>query len=101
MSVEELIQSFDSFAQRVQEVSIADLAKMGLTVVSFTIKEIKDSVGYLEALGRQQTAEAKRNADIGVAHARKKRNRPSPSATRFANRSGPSRRRRRKSQVAR
>jgi flotillin len=71
MTVEELIQSFDSFAQRVQEVSLADLAKMGLTVVSFTIKEIKDSVGYLEALGRQQTAEAKRNADIGVAHASK------------------------------
>jgi flotillin len=71
MTVEELIQSFDSFAQRVQEVSLGDLAKMGLTVVSFTIKEIKDSVGYLEALGRQQTAEAKRNADIGVAHATK------------------------------
>jgi flotillin len=71
MSVEELIQSFDQFAQRVQEVSLADLAKMGLTVVSFTIKEIKDQVGYLEALGRQQTAEAKRNADIGVAHATK------------------------------
>lgn len=71
MTVEELIQSFDSFAQKVQEVSIADLAKMGLTVVSFTIKEIKDSVGYLESLGRQQTAEAKRNADIGVAHAQK------------------------------
>lgn len=71
MSVEELIQNFDSFAQRVQEVSLADLAKMGLTVVSFTIKEIKDNVGYLEALGRQQTAEAKRNADIGVAHASK------------------------------
>jgi len=71
MTVEELIQSFDRFAQQVQEVSLGDLAKMGLTVVSFTIKEIKDSVGYLEALGRQQTAEAKRNADIGVAHASK------------------------------
>jgi flotillin len=71
MTVEELIQSFDRFAQQVQEVSLCDLAKMGLTVVSFTIKEIKDSVGYLEALGRQQTAEAKRNADIGVAHASK------------------------------
>lgn len=71
MTVEELIQSFDSFAQKVQEVSIADLAKMGLTVVSFTIKELKDSVGYLESLGRQQTAETKRSADIGVAHASK------------------------------
>jgi len=71
MAVEELVQNNDSFAQRVQEVSLGDLAKMGLTVVSFTIKEIKDTVGYLESLGRQQTAEAKRNADIGVAHAAK------------------------------
>lgn len=69
LDVEELIQNFDNFAQKVQEVSIVDLKKMGLTVVSFTIKEIKDNVGYLEALGRQRTAEAKRNADIGVAMA--------------------------------
>lgn len=71
MEVEELIQSFDSFAQKVQEVSLADLAKMGLTVVSFTLKELRDNVGYLEALGRKRTAEAKREADIGVANASK------------------------------
>jgi flotillin len=69
MSVEDLIQSFDSFAQRVQEVSVADLAKMGLTVDSFTIKEIRDTVGYLDALGKKNTAEAKRSAAIGEAHA--------------------------------
>lgn len=69
MTVEELIQSFDSFACKVQEVSVADLAKMGLTVDSFTIKEIRDTVGYLEALGKKQTAEAKRNASIGEAEA--------------------------------
>ncbi|MBX9692907.1 MAG: flotillin family protein [Cyanobacteria bacterium] len=67
MEVEELIQSFESFAQRVQEVSINDLAKMGLTVVAFTINEIRDEVGYIENLGRHRTAEGKRNADIGVA----------------------------------
>ena len=71
MTVEELIQSFDSFAQRVQEVSLGDLAKMGLTVVSFTIKEIKDPVGYLDSLGKQRTAETKRSADIGMANASK------------------------------
>lgn len=69
LDVEELIQNFDNFAQKVQEVSIVDLKKMGLTVVSFTIKEIKDNVGYLEALGRKRTAEAKKEADIGVAMA--------------------------------
>lgn len=67
LEVEELIRNFDKFAMSVQEVSIADLKKMGLTVVSFTIKEIKDNVGYLEALGRQKTAETKKEADIGVA----------------------------------
>ncbi len=71
MEVEQLIQNFDDFANRVQEVSVIDLAKMGLTVVSFTIKEIKDTVGYLEALGRKRTADVKRDADIGVAHAQK------------------------------
>jgi flotillin len=69
MEVEQLISNFDQFATRVQEVSIGDLKKMGLTVVSFTIKEIKDNVGYLEALGRQKTAETKKEADIGVANA--------------------------------
>ncbi|MFN8655471.1 MAG: SPFH domain-containing protein [Candidatus Obscuribacterales bacterium] len=69
LEVEELYQNFEAFAQKVQEVSIGDLRKMGLTVVSFTIKDIKDNVGYLEALGRKRTAEAKREADIGVANA--------------------------------
>ncbi|MDZ4838066.1 MAG: SPFH domain-containing protein [Candidatus Melainabacteria bacterium] len=71
MTVEELIGNFDSFASRVAEVSITDLAKMGLTVVSFTIKEVRDSVGYLEALGKTTTAEAKRTAAIGEAEASK------------------------------
>lgn len=69
LEVEELIGNFDQFAVRVQEVSIGDLKKMGLTVVSFTIKEIKDNVGYLDSLGRQKTAETKKLADIGVANA--------------------------------
>jgi flotillin len=67
LEVEELIRNFDQFAQKVQEVSIVDLKKMGLTVVSFTIKEIKDNVGYLDSLGRKKTAETKKEADIGVA----------------------------------
>lgn len=84
MTVEELIQSFDSFASRVQEVSVADLAKMGLIVDSFTIKEIRDSVGYLEALGKKQTAEAKRSAAIGEAEATKETQIAQASASRDA-----------------
>ncbi|MBN9395679.1 MAG: flotillin family protein [Candidatus Melainabacteria bacterium] len=84
MTVEELIQNFDSFAQAVQEVSITDLAKMGLTVDSFTIKEIRDTVGYLEALGKKGTAEAKRAAAIGEANALKETQIAQACATRDA-----------------
>ncbi|MCA9804272.1 MAG: flotillin family protein [Cyanobacteria bacterium HKST-UBA02] len=84
MTVEQLIDSFDSFAQRVAEVSITDLAKMGLTCVSFTIKEINDDVGYLEALGKKQTAEAKRSAAIGEAEATKETQIAQANATRDA-----------------
>ena len=71
MEVEELIQSTESFSRKVLEITIPDLHKMGLTIVSFTIKEIRDSVGYLEQLGRKQAAETKQRADIGVAEATK------------------------------
>lgn len=69
MEVEELIQKTDAFSQRVQEHSIPDLKKMGLSIVSFTIKEVRDTMGYLEQLGRKQAAETKQLADIGVAEA--------------------------------
>ena len=71
MEVEEVIQSTESFSRKVQENTIPDLRKMGLTIVSFTIKEVRDSVGYLEQLGRKQAAETKQRADIGVAEATK------------------------------
>jgi len=53
LQLEDLIRNSDSLAQRIQEISIVDLKKMGLTVVSFTIKEIRDEVGYLAAMGRE------------------------------------------------
>jgi flotillin len=42
---------------------------MGIEILSFTIKDIYDSVEYLSSLGRTQTANVKRDADIGVAQA--------------------------------
>lgn len=44
---------------------------MGIEIVSFTIKDIFDKVEYLASLGRAQTANVKRDADIGVAEAHK------------------------------
>ena len=69
MSVEEVYQNREAFAQRVQEVAATDLANMGLMIVSFTIRDIKDNQGYLDALGRPRTAQVKRDALIGQAEA--------------------------------
>ncbi|CAG0963648.1 Inner membrane protein YqiK [Anaerolineae bacterium] len=69
LSVEEIYKDRDRFAQRVQEVSAGDMANMGLGIVSFTIKDIKDEKDYLNSLGVARTAEVKRDAAIGQAMA--------------------------------
>jgi flotillin len=69
MSVEEIVTNRDVFAQKVQEISTADLANMGLVSVSFTIKDIGDTQGYLEAWGKPRIAQVKRDAVIGEAEA--------------------------------
>lgn len=71
MDVEEIVTNWDSFAQRVQEVSAVDLANMGLQVVSFVIKYIRDDKGYLEAWGRPRIALVKRDASIAEAEAQR------------------------------
>lgn len=69
LTVEEIYKNRDEFGAQVQSVASVDLRKMGLQVVSFTIKEVSDSNGYLESLGRPQIAEVKKNAEIAEAEA--------------------------------
>lgn len=69
LSVEAIYQDRDQFAQLVREVASPDVGKMGIEILSFTIKDIYDNVEYLSSLGRAQTANVKRDADIGVAEA--------------------------------
>jgi flotillin len=69
MTVEGIYKDRDAFAQQVNEHSAVDLAKMGLTIVSFTIKDIHDDQGYLDALGQERIAQVKRDATIGQAEA--------------------------------
>ena len=64
MTVEAIYKNRDDFAEQVQEVASTDLKKMGLEIVSFTIKDVSDSNGYLDALGRPQIAEVKKNAEV-------------------------------------
>lgn len=67
LEVEQLIQNNEAFLSEVQKTSAKDLENMGMEIVSFTIKEIKDNVGYIEALGRTQIEVAKRAAAEGAA----------------------------------
>ncbi len=69
MTVEEIYQNRDAFASKVQEVAAGDMANMGLSIVSFTIRDIRDSQGYLDALGKPRISQVKRDAQIAQAEA--------------------------------
>ena len=71
LTVEEIYKDRDAFAGKVLEVSGGDLANMGLEIVSFVIKDIRDDKEYLESLGRTRTAEVKRDAVKGEAEAQR------------------------------
>ena len=59
----------DLFARQVREVASPDVGKMGIEILSFTIKDVSDDCHYLDSLGKAQIAEVKKNADVGVAEA--------------------------------
>lgn len=69
MTVEEVYRNRDRFAQEVQSIAAKDLKKMGLQIVSFTIKDVRDKHGYLDALGKPRIAAVKRDAEIAEAQA--------------------------------
>merc|ERR1711893_121373 len=69
LTVEEIYKDRERFAKEVREVAAPDVGRMGIEVLSFTIKDVYDNVTYLSSLGKSQTAAVKRDAEIGVAQA--------------------------------
>lgn len=69
LTVEEVYRDRDQFAALVREVAAPDVGRMGIEILSFTIKDVFDDVQYLQSLGKAQTAMVKRDADAGVAEA--------------------------------
>merc|ERR1719223_327990 len=69
LTVEEVYKDRDQFANLVREIAKPDVGKMGIEILSFTIKDVYDNVDYLASLGKSQTAAVKRDAEIGVAQA--------------------------------
>ena len=73
LSVEDIYDDRESFATKVQEVAGKELEEMGLELKSFTINDITDEEGYIEALGKEQIAKVKSEAAIAEAEAEKNR----------------------------
>lgn len=71
MNVKDIFTGRQEFANKVTEAVDPDFSKMGLTLLSFSLKEISDTQGYLESLGKPQIAEAKRDALIAEAQTEK------------------------------
>merc|ERR1712121_547009 len=69
LTVEAVYKDRDQFASLVREVASPDVGRMGIEILSFTIKDVYDNVTYLQSLGKAQTAAVKRDAEIGVAQA--------------------------------
>lgn len=73
MSVEDIYGDRESFAAKVQAIAGTELGEMGLELKTFTINDITDDEGYIEALGKEQIAKVKSSAAIAEAEAAKER----------------------------
>jgi flotillin len=69
LTVEEIYREREMFAQSVAEAVTGNMNKMGMKIVSFTIKNVRDEQNYLESLGQKRLAQVKSAAEIGEANA--------------------------------
>ena len=69
LTVEEIVKQPEMVAERMRSTCADDMNKMGLEVISFTIKEVKDKNDYITNMGRPDIARIKRDADIAAAEA--------------------------------
>jgi flotillin len=69
MTIADLVQSRDKFAQETQRAATADMKNMGLEIVNLTIQNFSDNDGVLETLAIKNISEKKRDADIARAEA--------------------------------
>jgi len=69
MTVEDIYQNRGQFSSKVMEKAGNSFNSMGLQVLSFSLKEIADNQGYLEALGKPHVARVKGEAEVAQAEA--------------------------------
>lgn len=71
MTVEEIYRGRHEFSDKVNQATQKDFSLMGLNMMSFALKDISDTHGYLDALGKPQISAAKRDATIAEAETEK------------------------------
>lgn len=69
LTVEEIVKQPEMVGERMRSTCAADMNKMGLEVISFTIKEVRDKNEYIANMGRPDVARIKRDADVAAAEA--------------------------------
>jgi flotillin len=69
LTVEEIVKQPEMVADRMRSTCADDMNKMGLEVISFTIKEVRDKNEYITNMGRPDIARIKRDADVAAAEA--------------------------------
>src|SRR3982751_3047318 len=69
LTVEQIVKEPEMVAERMRGTCADDMTKMGLEVVSFTIKEVRDKNEYIVNMGRPDVARIKRDADVAAAEA--------------------------------
>ncbi len=69
LTVEEIVKQPEMVSDRMRSTCADDMNKMGLEVISFTIKEVRDKNEYITNMGRPDVARIKRDADVATAEA--------------------------------
>ena len=69
LTVEQIVKEPEMVGDRMRSTCADDMSKMGLEVVSFTIKEVRDKNEYITNMGRPDVARIKRDAEVASAEA--------------------------------
>jgi len=69
LTVEQIVKEPEMVADRMRGTCADDMSKMGLEVVSFTIKEVRDKNEYITNMGRPDIVRIRRDAEIAAAEA--------------------------------
>jgi flotillin len=71
LTVEELVKDPENVGSKMLKTVTPDMEKMGLEVISFTIKDVRDKNDYITNMGRPQIVQIRKQADIASALAQR------------------------------